>query len=57
MTGREIKFKPATFYLGIADMLAGEVDGVPAQNETSRDRNESPKPQSSDTTDHDHNEP
>ncbi|ESK98102.1 triacylglycerol lipase [Moniliophthora roreri MCA 2997] len=27
MTGREIKFRPATFYLGIADMLAKEVEG------------------------------
>lgn len=29
LTGRDIKFRPATFYLGIADYLAGEVDGVP----------------------------
>lgn len=28
LTGRDIKFRPATFYLGIADYLAGEVDGV-----------------------------
>ncbi|KAJ7487406.1 Alpha/Beta hydrolase protein [Mycena galericulata] len=28
--GREITFRPATFYLGIADMLAGEVEGQPA---------------------------
>ncbi|KAK7064377.1 Alpha/Beta hydrolase protein [Favolaschia claudopus] len=27
--GREITFRPATFYLGIADMLAGEVEGQP----------------------------
>ncbi|KAL0580812.1 lipase 2 [Marasmius crinis-equi] len=27
MTGREIKFKPATFYLGVADMLAKRVEG------------------------------
>ncbi|KAG5651609.1 hypothetical protein H0H81_008069 [Sphagnurus paluster] len=33
--GKEIKFHPATFYLGIADMLAGEVDGVPKQDEQS----------------------
>ncbi|KAI0066489.1 alpha/beta-hydrolase [Artomyces pyxidatus] len=26
--GREIKFRPATFYLGVADLLAREVDGV-----------------------------
>lgn len=28
ITGREIKFRPATFYLGIADWLAAEVEGV-----------------------------
>jgi triacylglycerol lipase len=28
ITGREIKFRPATFYLGIADWLAGEVEGI-----------------------------
>ncbi|KIK70795.1 hypothetical protein GYMLUDRAFT_210269 [Collybiopsis luxurians FD-317 M1] len=28
MTGKHINFRPATFYLGIADMLAREVDGV-----------------------------
>ncbi|KAG6899126.1 hypothetical protein C0993_000503 [Termitomyces sp. T159_Od127] len=33
MMGKEIKFRPATFYLGIADMLAGEVDGVPRDGE------------------------
>jgi len=27
MMGNEIKFRPATFYLGIADMLAREVEG------------------------------
>jgi triacylglycerol lipase len=27
MMGREITFRPATFYLGIVDMLAGEVEG------------------------------
>lgn len=26
-TGREIKFKPATFYLGVADHLARQVEG------------------------------
>jgi len=25
--GKEIKFRPATFYMGIADMLAREVEG------------------------------
>ena len=29
ITGREIKFRPATFYLGVADWLAGEVEGIP----------------------------
>lgn len=29
MTGREIKFRPATFYLGIADMLAEKVENQP----------------------------
>ncbi|KAK7059168.1 lipase 2 [Paramarasmius palmivorus] len=33
MTGREIKFRPATFYLGIADMLAKEVEGQGADDE------------------------
>ncbi|KAF5385430.1 hypothetical protein D9757_005440 [Collybiopsis confluens] len=28
MTGKQINFRPATFYLGIADMLAREVDDV-----------------------------
>lgn len=28
MTGRQINFRPATFYLGIADMIARDVDGV-----------------------------
>ncbi|KAG7099003.1 hypothetical protein E1B28_000888 [Marasmius oreades] len=27
LTGREIKFRPATFYLGVADMLAKAVEG------------------------------
>ena len=27
LTGREIKFKPATFYLGVADHLARDVEG------------------------------
>ncbi|KAF9020323.1 alpha/beta-hydrolase [Hymenopellis radicata] len=30
MTGREIKFRPATFYLGIADMLAERVENQPS---------------------------
>jgi triacylglycerol lipase len=28
LTGREIKFRPATFYLGVADILAREVEGI-----------------------------
>ena len=31
MTGREIAFKPATFYLGIADHLARVVEGQESQ--------------------------
>ncbi|KAJ7786122.1 Alpha/Beta hydrolase protein [Mycena metata] len=34
MMGREITFRPATFYLGVADMLAGEVEGQPAVGKT-----------------------
>ena len=33
MMGREIKFSPATFYLGIADMLASEIEGIPREGE------------------------
>jgi triacylglycerol lipase len=33
ITGREIKFRPATFYLGVADWLAGEVEGVQKDSE------------------------
>lgn len=33
MMGKDIKFRPATFYLGIADMLAGSVDGVVREGE------------------------
>jgi triacylglycerol lipase len=29
--GNEIKFRPATFYLGIADLLATEVEGQSAE--------------------------
>ena len=31
--GKEIKFRPATFYLGIVDMLAGEVEQVREERE------------------------
>ncbi|KAF7339626.1 hypothetical protein MSAN_02177300 [Mycena sanguinolenta] len=37
MMGREITFRPATFYLGIADMLAGEVEGQPPINQQKGD--------------------
>jgi triacylglycerol lipase len=33
ITGRDIKFKPATFYLGIADWLAAEVESIPNDGE------------------------
>lgn len=33
MMGKEIKFRPATFYLGIADMLAREVEGQGKEEE------------------------
>ncbi|KAJ8488308.1 hypothetical protein ONZ45_g14001 [Pleurotus djamor] len=33
IVGREIKFRPATFYLGVADMLAGSVEGQPELGE------------------------
>ena len=36
--GKEIKFHPATFYLGIGDMLAREVEG---QNQDEVDRKSS----------------
>ena len=32
LTGREIAFKPATFYLGIADHLARVVEGQESQD-------------------------
>jgi len=32
-TGREIKFKPATFYLGVADFLARQVEGQDAMDD------------------------
>lgn len=39
LTGREIKFRPATFYLGIADWLAAEVERVP-KDDKAQDRKE-----------------
>lgn len=36
LTGREIKFKPATFYLGVADHLARHVEGCGDVAESSR---------------------
>lgn len=35
--GKEIKFRPATFYLGIADMLAREVEGQGGEEEDDDD--------------------
>ncbi|KAF7306756.1 hypothetical protein MIND_00467300 [Mycena indigotica] len=35
MMGREITFRPATFYLGIVDMLAGEVEKQPPMKKAS----------------------
>lgn len=32
LTGHEIKFRPATFYLNVADWLAGDVEGIPKQD-------------------------
>ncbi|KAJ6519641.1 Alpha/Beta hydrolase protein [Mycena sanguinolenta] len=37
MMGREITFRPATFYLGIGDMLAGEVEGQPPMDQQKGD--------------------
>ncbi|KAF9479704.1 alpha/beta-hydrolase [Pholiota conissans] len=37
MMGKEIKFRPATFYLGIADMLAREVEGQGKEGESEED--------------------
>jgi triacylglycerol lipase len=34
MTGKEIKFRPATFYLEIADWLAREVEGQGKEGES-----------------------
>jgi len=50
--GKEIKFRPATFYLGIVDMLAREVEGQSQDqdqdqdhvNQNSRDDGEIEKP-------------
>jgi triacylglycerol lipase len=47
LTGREIAFKPATFYLGIADHLARVVEGQeseePAESSgEGRDRSDAP---------------
>ena len=43
MIGREIKFRPATFYLGIVDMLAGEVEGLPKEPQAEVDRTDDDK--------------
>jgi triacylglycerol lipase len=39
-TGREIKFKPATFYLGVADHLARVVEGQDAGSGKSSEEGE-----------------
>ncbi|KAH9486571.1 Triacylglycerol lipase 2 [Psilocybe cubensis] len=36
MMGKEIKFRPATFYLGIVDMLAREVEGQGSDSDPSK---------------------
>ena len=45
--GREIKFKPATFYLGIADHLARVVEGQeqPEEGGSRRTSDERPEPE------------
>ncbi|PPQ64484.1 hypothetical protein CVT26_002023 [Gymnopilus dilepis] len=43
ITGKEIKFRPATFYLGIADMLAREVEGQGKEGEEHGEARESSK--------------
>lgn len=40
MFGKEIKFRPATFYLGVADLLAGEVEGQPKERDDRGDEGE-----------------
>ena len=42
--GKGIKFRPATFYLGIADMLAREVEGQEDQDEVDHEDGEFEKP-------------
>lgn len=42
MWGNEINFRPATFYLGIADILATEVEGIKRDEEGGRDLAASP---------------
>ena len=39
MTGKEINFRPASFYLEITDMLAGEVEGIPKDGEAGLESN------------------
>lgn len=39
--GREIKFKPATFYLGVADLLARKVERIGADESDSESERES----------------
>lgn len=43
--GKEIKFRPATFYLGIVDMLAKEVEGQTDEDDSAAaKRTDSPQP-------------
>ncbi|KAF8807760.1 alpha/beta-hydrolase [Phlegmacium glaucopus] len=44
MMGNEIKFRPATFYLGIADMLAREVEGQGQEDQNPHEDGEIEKP-------------
>ena len=43
-TGREIKFKPATFYLGVADHLARHVEGQTTDEDEEPQRGRSGQP-------------
>ena len=45
MRGKEIKFRPTAFYLGIADMLAREVEGQREDGEHSTPDTHTPPPE------------
>lgn len=53
LCGREIQFRPATFYLGVADLLAREVDGLapPAEAEAGADATAGTTAETADKTD------